>query len=45
MQALATKHDLLFYKNNFFQSVASFAASVLGRERCGFFMTIEMQKN
>jgi SAM-dependent methyltransferase len=44
LSAPATKHDLLFYKHRFFQMLASVAASILGRESCGFFMMIELQK-
>ena len=44
IKAVATKHDLLFYKNWLVRSLATTAASIFGWNRCGWFMTIELEK-
>ncbi|MEX0849063.1 MAG: methyltransferase domain-containing protein [Candidatus Dependentiae bacterium] len=45
LKAPATNHDLLFYKLGVFRWLAYCAACLLGWNRIGWFMMIEMQKN
>lgn len=37
-------HDLLYYKSSTYQIIAIIAASIFGWQRCGWFMTIELEK-
>ncbi len=39
-----TSHDLLYYKSRFWQTSARLLAAIWGRQRCGWFMMIEMKK-
>ncbi|HEX2978576.1 MAG TPA: class I SAM-dependent methyltransferase [Candidatus Babeliales bacterium] len=45
IKATVSYHDLLLYKSWPFRFAAYILASVLGWNRCGWFMTIELQKN
>lgn len=43
--ATVSQHDLLYYKSKFIKFFAYLAAIVLGWNRVGWFMTIELRKN
>ncbi|MCF7800142.1 class I SAM-dependent methyltransferase [Candidatus Babeliales bacterium] len=43
-KATVTQHDLLYYKSNFFKFFAYLFACILGWNRVGWFMTIELEK-
>ncbi|OQA36389.1 MAG: Demethylrebeccamycin-D-glucose O-methyltransferase [Candidatus Dependentiae bacterium ADurb.Bin331] len=45
LTAPVTYHDLLGYKSRIFRGLASFAASIFGWQRVGWFMLIELKKN
>lgn len=45
LNAPVTQHDLLYYKAKPFRWLAYFAACLLGFQRCGWFMQIELQKD
>ncbi len=44
LSAPATKHDLLYYKSKPFQWLAYALACIVGWQRCGWFMMIELEK-
>ncbi len=44
LKAPVTNHDLLYYKNSFFRSCAYAAACLLGWQKSGWFMMIELKK-
>lgn len=44
LNAPATKHDLLYYKAKPFQWAAYVVACIVGWQRCGWFMMIELEK-
>lgn len=44
LKAPVTQHDLLYYKNKFWRSVAYGFACLLGWNRAGWFMMIELKK-
>jgi len=44
LKSTVTSHDLLKAKSKFAQSLAYIAAILLGWNRCGFFMTLELHK-
>lgn len=43
-KATVTNHDLLYYKNKFFKKLAYLFACLLGWNRAGWFMTIQLKK-
>jgi ubiquinone/menaquinone biosynthesis C-methylase UbiE len=44
LKASVTNHDLLYYKNRFYRALAYLAACILGWNKSGWFMTIELEK-
>lgn len=44
LQSTVTSHDLLLAKSKLAQRLAYFAAALLGWNRCGFYMTLELKK-
>lgn len=44
IKAPVSQHDLLYYKNRLFKNIAYVAACILGWEKAGWFMMIELKK-
>jgi ubiquinone/menaquinone biosynthesis C-methylase UbiE len=44
IKSTVSAHDLLYYKSRKHRIIANIAASILGWNKCGWFMTIELEK-